>query len=56
MAGDHELTVTLEHLPGLEFKVKFDWPDAAEVLMDEPDPIAVDVLDRDGGVLFASAE
>lgn len=39
MAGEQELTVTLEHLTGLEFKVRFDWPEAAEVLMDEPEPI-----------------
>jgi uncharacterized OsmC-like protein len=39
MGGDTELTVTLEHLQGLEFKVAFDWPGAAEVLMDEPEPL-----------------
>jgi uncharacterized OsmC-like protein len=39
MAVDGELTVTLEHLQGLEFKVTFDWPEAAEVLMDEPEPL-----------------
>ena len=39
MAGEHELAVTLEHLQGLEFKVRFDWPDAAELLLDEPEPL-----------------
>jgi uncharacterized OsmC-like protein len=39
MAGEHELSVTMEHLQGLEFKVRFDWPDAGELLIDEPEPL-----------------
>jgi len=39
MAGEQELAVTVEHLTGLEFKVRFDWPDAAEILTDEPEPL-----------------
>jgi uncharacterized OsmC-like protein len=39
MAGEHDLTVTLEHLQGLEFKVAFDWPEAGELLTDEPEPL-----------------
>jgi uncharacterized OsmC-like protein len=38
MAEPHELSVTVEHLRDLEFKVRFDWPDAGELLMDEPEP------------------
>ncbi len=38
MAEPHELSVTVEHLQGLEFKVRFDWPEAGELLMDEPEP------------------
>ncbi len=39
MAGEHELSVTIEHIQGLEFKVAFDWPEAGEVMMDEPEPV-----------------
>jgi organic hydroperoxide reductase OsmC/OhrA len=39
MAEEHELGVTIEHLRDLEFKVSFDWPEAGELLMDEPEPI-----------------
>jgi len=39
MAGDDELAVTLEHAGGLEFRVRFDWPGAGELLMDEDEPL-----------------
>jgi organic hydroperoxide reductase OsmC/OhrA len=39
MAGEQQLMVTLEQIAGLEFRVKFDWPDAGELLMDEPVPL-----------------
>nr|VFJ57084.1 MAG: Uncharacterized OsmC-related protein [Candidatus Kentron sp. FM]VFJ57220.1 MAG: Uncharacterized OsmC-related protein [Candidatus Kentron sp. FM]VFK12191.1 MAG: Uncharacterized OsmC-related protein [Candidatus Kentron sp. FM] len=32
-------TIQMEHLEGFEYKVKFDWPQAGEVLMDEPPPL-----------------
>lgn len=39
MAGEHELSVTVEHIRGMEFKVAFDWPQAGHFVMDEPEPI-----------------
>jgi organic hydroperoxide reductase OsmC/OhrA len=39
MGGELELSVTVKHIQGLEFKVAFDWPEAGEMLMDEPEPI-----------------
>jgi organic hydroperoxide reductase OsmC/OhrA len=32
-------TIHLEHLEDYEFKVKFDWDSAGDVLMDEPPPL-----------------
>jgi organic hydroperoxide reductase OsmC/OhrA len=32
-------TIHLEHLEGYEYKVKFDWPQASEIIMDEPAPL-----------------
>ena len=31
--------VELEQLEGFEFKARFDWPQAAELLLDEPEPL-----------------
>ena len=39
MSVEGRFTIHLEHLEGYEFKVKFDWPKTAEVLMDEPPPL-----------------
>jgi uncharacterized OsmC-like protein len=39
MAGEHELSVTVQHLQGMEFKVTFDWPEAGELRLDEPEPL-----------------
>jgi uncharacterized OsmC-like protein len=38
MAESHDLAVSITHVAGMEFRVRFDWPDAAELLMDEPEP------------------
>nr|VFJ97597.1 MAG: Uncharacterized OsmC-related protein [Candidatus Kentron sp. LFY]VFK00270.1 MAG: Uncharacterized OsmC-related protein [Candidatus Kentron sp. LFY]VFK18824.1 MAG: Uncharacterized OsmC-related protein [Candidatus Kentron sp. LFY] len=32
-------TIRMEHLEGFEYKVKFDWPQPDELLMDEPAPL-----------------
>jgi len=32
-------TLQLEQEQGFEFRVKFDWPDVAELLLDEPEPL-----------------
>ena len=39
MSDEGRFTIELEHLEGFEFKVRFDWEDAADVLMDEPSPL-----------------
>ncbi len=39
MAGDHEFTITMEHMDGLAFKVTFDWDTAPPLLLDEPEPL-----------------
>ena len=32
-------TLNLEHVQGYEFRLKFDWPDNPDLLMDEPAPL-----------------
>ncbi len=32
-------TLNLEHVHGYEFRLKFDWPDNPDLLMDEPAPL-----------------
>ncbi|MDD3450321.1 MAG: OsmC family protein [Gammaproteobacteria bacterium] len=39
MSEEGRFTIRMEHLQDYEFKVKFDWEKAAEVLMDEPPPL-----------------
>ncbi len=39
MAGEHEFTITLEHMAGLAFKVRWDWDTAPPLLLDEPQPL-----------------
>jgi uncharacterized OsmC-like protein len=39
MAEEPRFSMTMEHLKDFEFKVKFDWEDADELLLDEPDPL-----------------
>jgi organic hydroperoxide reductase OsmC/OhrA len=39
MADDGRFSIELEHLQGYEFKVRFDWDTAADVVMDEPPPL-----------------
>jgi uncharacterized OsmC-like protein len=39
MDEKHEFTITLEHREDFEFGVKFDWPDTADLLLDEPEPL-----------------
>jgi uncharacterized OsmC-like protein len=37
--SEQTITVTMEQLTGLEFKVRFDWDTAGELLLDEPEPV-----------------
>ncbi|UCF67213.1 MAG: OsmC family protein [Acidobacteriota bacterium] len=38
--SEHEpFTITLEQVNHLELRVRFDWPEAADLLMDEPQPL-----------------
>ena len=39
MSEPSAFTVTLEHLQGYEFKVKFDWENVPDVVLDEPEPL-----------------
>ena len=39
MAETLTFELTLEQLADYEFKVKFDWPDVADLLLDEPPPL-----------------
>jgi len=39
MSDDPRFTISMEQLEDFEFKVKFDWEDAADLLLDEPAPL-----------------
>jgi uncharacterized OsmC-like protein len=39
MSEQMSFSLQLEQAEGFEFKVKFDWPDVAELLLDEPEPL-----------------
>jgi len=39
MAGEHDFTITMEHMADLTFKVTFDWDTAPPLLLDEPEPL-----------------
>lgn len=39
MSEEGRFTIHLDHLEGYEFKVRFDWDKAGEILMDEPPPL-----------------
>jgi len=39
MDEPHTFTLTLEQLEDYEFRVKFDWPEVPELLLDEPAPL-----------------
>lgn len=36
---EHAFTLTLEQQQGYEFRVKFDWPSVADLVLDEPEPL-----------------
>jgi organic hydroperoxide reductase OsmC/OhrA len=37
--SEGSFTITLEQEQDFDFRVKFDWPDNAELLLDEPEPL-----------------
>lgn len=39
MSENLSFTLELEQLRDFEFRVKFDWPNVAELLLDEPEPL-----------------
>jgi len=39
MTDSTSFTIHLEQEQGFDFRVKFDWPDNAELLLDEPEPL-----------------
>jgi organic hydroperoxide reductase OsmC/OhrA len=39
MSDPNLFSVELEQQEGFEFKVRFDWPDVPELLLDEPEPL-----------------
>jgi len=39
MPESQNFTIELEQIEGYEFRVKFDWPDTKELLLDEPEPL-----------------
>ena len=39
MTDSHSFTLTLEQEEGFDFRVKFDWPGNADLLLDEPEPL-----------------
>jgi organic hydroperoxide reductase OsmC/OhrA len=39
MSDDASFTLQLEQIAGYEFRLKFDWPDVAELKLDEPPPL-----------------
>jgi uncharacterized OsmC-like protein len=39
MSDTHTFTLHLEQQEGFEFRVRFDWPQAPELVLDEPEPL-----------------
>jgi organic hydroperoxide reductase OsmC/OhrA len=39
MSDEPHFTLTLEHLTGYEFRLKFDWPELTPLTLDEPAPL-----------------
>lgn len=39
MSDEAAFTLTLQQQEGFEFRVKFDWPDVGDLLLDEPEPL-----------------
>jgi organic hydroperoxide reductase OsmC/OhrA len=39
MTDSTSFTIHLEQEQGFDFRVKFDWPDNADLLLDEPEPL-----------------
>jgi organic hydroperoxide reductase OsmC/OhrA len=39
MTDPSSFTIHLEQEQGFDFRVKFDWPDNADLLLDEPEPL-----------------
>lgn len=55
MSEEGRFTIHLEHLEDYEFKVKFDWDTADDVLMDEPPPLGKRVGPNASRMLAAAA-
>jgi organic hydroperoxide reductase OsmC/OhrA len=39
MPESQTFKIELEQIEGYEFRVKFDWPDAPDLMLDEPEPL-----------------
>lgn len=39
MSESLSFTISMERVEGLEFRVKFDWPEVEDVILDEPSPL-----------------
>ena len=55
MSEETHFVIHLEHLEDYAFKVKFDWEDAADVIMDEPTPLGAQQGPNAARLLAAAA-